>query len=92
MYCFWQLYEDFREHLNTKICIIDLKRTNTKIIIKLYCLESNINVQNELKFLNAFHCNYDISDYDFNCLFVTEIISIRRDHFSTPHHFILNRL
>ena len=59
------------------------KRTEEKFIVTIYCKEEDINVNQELNYFNTLflkHCLRKMGHQPFE---VTEIISIRRDYFST---------
>lgn len=71
--------------------VIEFKRTDSKAVIKVYCRENDIDLQNELNFFNGLYRKPNLSKYGFDCFFVTEIIPIKRDYFST-YCFISNRL
>ena len=70
MACFWSLYEHYRENLQIKNCIIDLKRKDPKTIINLVCNEIDIDVKKEFIIVN----------YGFDIFVVTEIISMKKNY------------
>lgn len=83
MVCFWPLYENYRENLRIKGCVIDLKQKDSKVIIKSFCKETDVNVQKELHDLFD---KFNISFYGCHHFFVTKIISVRKSY------FVANRL
>ena len=78
MACFWSLYKHYRENLQIKNCIIDLKRKDPKTITKLLCNEKDIDVKKEVSVLNELYDKYNIVNYGFDRLCVTEIISMKK--------------
>ena len=79
MACFWPLYEQCREKWRIENCIIDLKRSNAKTIIKLYCEEGNINLDEELDTLNTLYDKFNISDYGFDQFFVKKTVFLKNN-------------
>ena len=72
MACFWSLYEKYQQNLRIKNSIIKLKRLDRKAIIKLYCNQTDINVQKELDKLNKLYDKFNISSYGFDRFFDSE--------------------
>ena len=91
MACFWSLCEHFRENLQIKNCIIDLKRKDPKTTIKLVCNKKDIDVKKELPVLNELYDKYNMVNYGFDRFFVN------RNYFSEKNYdsiylFVSNRL
>ena len=91
MACFWSLYKHYRENLQIKNCITDLKRKDPKTIIKLLCNEKDIDVKKEVSVLNELYDKYNIVNYGFDRFFVTKIISMKKNYDSI-YLFVSNRL
>ena len=78
MTCFWSLYEDYRNILAEKNWIIDIKRKDEGVTIKIVANESTINVNEQLKILNDLYIKHGIKNYGFHNFIVKEIISIKK--------------
>ena len=91
MACFWSLYKHYRENLQIKNCIIDLKRKDPETTIKLVCNKKDIDVKKELPVLNELYDKYNMVNYGFDRFFVN------RNYFSEKNYdsiylFVSNRL
>lgn len=80
MACFWPLYEEYKMILQGKNCLLNLKRTDSKNIIKVVCNEKNMCIEKELFTLNELYKKFNIVDYGFDEFFVVEIISIKQSY------------
>ena len=78
MTCVWSLYEDYRNILAEKNWIIDIKRKDEGVTIKIVANESTINVNEQLKILNDLYIKHGIKNYGFHNFIVKEIISIKK--------------
>ena len=76
------LYE-FKENLKVPFHIVTKDRTENIFKITVYCKESDMNIRKELNCLIFLFAKYDLSKMGYCPFDVKEIISLKRDYFST---------
>ena len=91
MACFWPLHEEYKRLLQGKNYILNLKRTDSRTVIKVICNGKDMYVEKELFTVNELYKKFDVVNYGFDEFFVTEIISVKQNYDST-YHFVSNRL
>ena len=77
------LCNDFKQHLKIQNYILTKVSDEKKFKITIYCKQDDINIKKELDYVNFLFLKHNLMELDFYPFQVTEIISIRRDYFST---------
>ena len=83
MSALYSLLDDFKEHLKI-LCYVPAKERTENIFNSLvYCKENDINVKEELEYLNFLFVNHNLVKKGYCPFEVKEIISLSRDYSST---------
>ena len=77
------LCDDFKQHLKIQNHILTKKSEEKKFKITIYCKQDDINIKKELDYVNFLFLKHNLMELGFHPFQVAEIISIRRDYFST---------
>ena len=77
------LLDDYQEHLKIPFHILTKESTKNSFKIIIYCKECDINIKKELEHLNDLFLCHSFTKMVFYPFEVKEIISLRRDYFST---------
>ena len=77
------LVKNFKEHLKISQNVLMYKCEENKFALAIYCLEKDINVQNELDYLNLLFKKHSLAWMNLCPFEVKKIISIRKIYPST---------
>ena len=84
MSSFYAMFDDFKEHLKIQNYILTKKQREKKFTTTIYCKEENVDVKKELDYMIFLFLKHNLTiKHNFYPFEVTEIISLRRDYFST---------